>query len=386
MPSKIIIFISLSLILLSMCVAKDIPSMLSEANKLKYAEKYEAAEKIYDEVLKIDPENVEAINGKDDCRVMLTPIIPMQHLAPTEIDPESRKAIKRWEEAKTPWDKKRAEIALELDAVRYTGKVFGEQSEKLSKEVDALIEKAASKIARGLNPERVYLDTERELFDMQQNTNRAWKGHGPEILKPAMERLIKYYDENNLPDPSDPMLLSAGTSPEVTQEGEVSELTVTIKNRSSLPVILIDFQFEGLDYLTFTWQKAMYGELSYDGTKDVFVYNPLAQQETYHHFNLGLLFPGQTTTFRKAARIPQPRPTAYLRFVPVSSHDLKSIYAPTDDDRVYSRADLFELRRNAPVELSLSDENPFPGKGTIIFDTQESIIRMQSFTLDLGPK
>ncbi|MEA3494026.1 MAG: hypothetical protein U9R38_06535 [Candidatus Margulisiibacteriota bacterium] len=294
MPSKIIILISLSIILASTCIAKDIPSMLSDAKKLKYAE-------------------------------------------------------------------------------------------KLNKEVDALIVKAISKIERGLNPERVYLDTERELFDMQKSANQSWKGHGPEILKPAMEKLINYYDEKELPDPSDPLLLSISASPEVTQEGEVSELTVTIKNRSSLPIILIDFQFEGLDYLTFAWQKSMRGDLSYDGTKDVFVYNPLAQQETYHHFNLGLLFPGQTTTFHKTARIPEPKPTAYLRFVPVSSYDLKNIYSTTDST-IYSQADIFELQRNAPVEITLSDKNTFPGKGTIIFDTEESIIRMQSFTLDLGPK
>ena len=50
-------------------------------SELKYAEKYEVAEKLYDQILEADTQNKEALRGKADCRIMLEPIIPVQHLA-----------------------------------------------------------------------------------------------------------------------------------------------------------------------------------------------------------------------------------------------------------------------------------------------------------------
>jgi len=201
MQSKVIALVPILLILVSMCAAKDISSMLAEADKLKYAEKYEEAEKVYDEVLKIDPDNKEALQGKDDCWVMLEPVVLIQHIAPTEVDPEYMEVAKRFENAVTPWDKRRAEIAYERYAVRYTGKVFSKAGKKLKKEAGDIVAAAAKRVENGEDAEKVYRETEKKLMEKQENAHRSWKGHGPEFLEDALAKLDKIYDDNDWPRP-----------------------------------------------------------------------------------------------------------------------------------------------------------------------------------------
>jgi tetratricopeptide (TPR) repeat protein len=386
MQSKIIALIPILLLLVSMCAAKDIPAMLAEANKLKYAEKYEEAEKIYNEVLKIDPKNKAALQGKDDCRVMLEPIIPMQHLMVTEIDPEYSELINHHKNASTPWDKKRAEIAYERYAVRYTGKVFGEAGKKLEKEADEIIAAAAKRVEGGEDPEKVYLETEKELTEKQRIAHRGWKGHGPQFLEKVLNKLDKIYKDNNWSNPYEPLTLSAKASPEATKEMDISELTVSIKNKSQSPVILLAFQFEGLRYITFSWQKAMHGDLSFDKEESVYRYNSLAQQETYHYFNNGLLLPSQTAVFRKSVRIPKPTSNAYVRFVVLNEESMRHVYIPSGEDiDTYVPISYEELKAAAGPDY-FTEEGPFPNLGTIIFDAQDPKISIQSFILVLGEK
>lgn len=370
--------------LVSFCTAKnpseDIPALLSKANKLKYAEKYEEAKKIYDEILKSDPCNKEAIKGKDDCRIMLEPVILIQHLMPPIIDPEYQELIKKLEEAKTPWDKRRAEIAIELYAVRYTGKVFSEDREKLEKETKKIIEKAIKRIEKRESAEKVYVETEREIIKKQRNAHQTWKGHGPEILKPAMKKLNEYYEKNNLPNPSKPLILTAHTSQKATKEMEVSNLIISIKNKSSYPIILLDFQFEDLKYITFSWQRAMYGSLSYDKKKNIYFYNHFAQQKTYNYFNCGLLFPGQTVSFSKDARIPKPECNAFVRFSILDDETIKFIYAPTENIYIYAPATLEKLKAvPGPKSFFVEEKAPFPDRKTIIFDNSSDITKTQEF-------
>jgi tetratricopeptide (TPR) repeat protein len=180
------------LIFVSFCTAKDPSNMLAKADKLKHAEKYEEAEAIYDEILKTDPENKEALKGKDDCRIMLTPIIPMQHIAPDITDPDYAAAVKKYDEAKTPWDKKRAEIGIEHAAVRFTGKVFGKSSAEYKKDANKIVENAFKQIEEGQFAELVYADTIKKLTELQKKANQSWKGHGPDIYTPALNKLDHY--------------------------------------------------------------------------------------------------------------------------------------------------------------------------------------------------
>ena len=57
---KLFYTIALLCLICSSVQAQDIPSLLKQADKLKHAEKYQAAEKLYDDILKIEPANLEA--------------------------------------------------------------------------------------------------------------------------------------------------------------------------------------------------------------------------------------------------------------------------------------------------------------------------------------
>ncbi|MBU0672734.1 MAG: hypothetical protein KJ732_06895 [Candidatus Margulisbacteria bacterium] len=205
MGTKIIImFISLFLFMSFTSANADheeAASLLSKADNFKYAEKYEEAEKLYDEVLKIDPNNKEALQGKDDCRIMIEPIIPTQHLMipPAYDDPEYNKLIEQFEQAKTPWEKRRLEIALDRFALKYTGRVYSADVPRWEEKAEKVIARAISKVKVGLPPEYVYQQTKRDLESLQETANRGWKGHGPEILEPALLKLKKLYQENSYP-------------------------------------------------------------------------------------------------------------------------------------------------------------------------------------------
>jgi hypothetical protein len=384
MQNKILIIVLLLLLAFS-SAAKDLDPRLIEADKLKYDEKYEEAERLYDEILENDPDNLEAIQGKDDCRIMIEPVIPVQHLAVPAgwDDPEYVRLVKQLEEAQTPWDKRRAEIALDRCALRYTGYVFSQAKKKMAVEVDKIIKEARRKIENGRPAERVYLEAEAELKTLQESAHRNWKGHGPEFLKEALEKLDAYYEENDLPNPSQLLILSIKTTPVVTMEGQEVDLTAAITNKSLIPVILIDLQLEGLNYKTFSWQKAMYGSLSYDKEKDQFTYNSLAQQETYNIFNIGMLFPGHTILFSKKVRIPKPDGKAYITYAKLDRESIKHVYAPSGASDVYSPATLAKLKDLAEDNVSVAENNPFPSSGTIIFDDSYVQPATQAITLDL---
>ncbi|MFH1347922.1 MAG: hypothetical protein ABIH22_04450 [Candidatus Margulisiibacteriota bacterium] len=388
MQNKLILTFLLLSLLVSFVSARDpyqnIITILEKAEALKYAENYEEAEKLYDEVIKMDPDNIKAQKGKDDCRIMIEPIIPMQHLMPTMIDPEYLELIKKSEEAKTPWDKKRAEISLEHYAVRYTGKVFGEQSKEWDKKADKIVAAGINKAKNSADPETTYLETEKELRSLQESAHRSWKGHGPDILDAAIAKLDKYYDENDLFTPSKPLTLSFITSPEVTKEGQVVGLTISLANKSSIPIILISFQLEGLNYETFSWQKALYGSLSYDKKKDEYLYNIIAQQETPQIFNMGLLLPGGKTTFTKKARIPKLKNKAIISFVFLDDETLKRVYFFNKGkgiNHIYkpiTGAKLKNLSESQALQPAIYKET--------IFDYQERAPREQVFVLGSDEK
>jgi len=391
MQNKILLTIILIFMLAFVSFAKDMPKnnvsdLLSQANKLKHAEKYEDAEKLYDAVLIIDPEDKEAQQGKDDCRIMIEPIIPMQHLAVPYVhdDPEYRRILEMSKKAKTPWDKRRAEIAFERYAVKYTGKVFGEAREDFEKRAEKILRKARKKIAKGYSTDKAYLEADTELRNLQKRAHQGWKGHGPEILESSLKELNKFYEENKYPNPSQPLALSFVTSPEVTKKGQVVGLTVSLKNKSSFPIILMDLQLGGLRYRTFSWQKAMYGSLNYDNKKNLYYYNGLAQQETYNYFNQGLLFPGQTLSFNKKARIPEPNPTVIVSFVILDDETLKNVYASKDFKGMmdeYVPADLKKLKSVTIDKRVTFEDARFPSRGTTVFDNRESPVREQLFSL-----
>ncbi|MBU1026480.1 MAG: hypothetical protein KKA31_02000, partial [Candidatus Margulisbacteria bacterium] len=367
--------------LLSFAQAKDVTSLLAEASKLKHAEKYQEAEKLYDEVLKIEPGNKEALQGKDDCFIMLNPPVPMQHLMPTMIDPEYIELIDKSSAAKTPWEKRRAEMAMEMYAVRYTGKVFGEAGKKFNEQAAEIIERAQTRIKNKEDSNKVYLETEKELKELQKAAHQGWKGHGPEFLQEALGELNKVYKEKGLPNPSALLTLEFKTSPKATKEGTVVELTVSLTNNSKNPIILNSLQIDGSDYQTFTWQKAMYGSLNYEKKEDKYIYNPLAQQETYGYFNVGLLFPGQTTSFTKSVRLPQPEPTVNIEFNIADEETIKYIYLPKENSDEYLPASLEQINKLPHNNTKVDEKGLFPTNQTIIFLADQVGPRQQTFEI-----
>lgn len=166
--------------------------LLTRANKKKYAEAYKEAKELYEKVLALDPNNQEALQGKDDCQIMLEPFHLVQALAPPPADfadPDYQALVKQQAEARTPWDKRRAEIAFNRFALKYTEKIFGEDQARLKQEVDKMIKEALQRIRDGESAENVYQATKENLIALQEKAHRSWKGHGPQFLDSALKKL-----------------------------------------------------------------------------------------------------------------------------------------------------------------------------------------------------
>jgi len=192
------LILMLCLFFASLALAQDIPALLAQAKEFKYAEKYEAALKIYEQVLGQAPDNQIAQQGKADCELMLSPPIMIQHLAPIEIDEEYRELVKKYEAAKTPWDKRRADMELEMYAVRYTGKVFSRQEKKLLKQAEQIVDQAIFKAEFTGNSSMAYLEAKNKLSELQKHAHQSWKGHGPEVISKAKEKLERYINKQRL--------------------------------------------------------------------------------------------------------------------------------------------------------------------------------------------
>jgi hypothetical protein len=381
----LLLLLPLTLAGLAKDASDELSFLLNKADTLKHAEKYEEAERLYLEALRLDPKNLAAQKGRQDCLIMLEPPLPIQHLVPPVYDEKYQELLDKYGKAETPWDKRRAEIAIECYGIEYTGKVFAQDAEKLSARADQIIGAAVTEAAQGASAESIYLVTVEKLKALQTEANCSWKGHGPEILEPAILKLDKLYQDKGLSNPAKPLTISAQTSPKVTAEGQTVELFLTITNSSATPVILIDLWLAGLEHKVFSWQKAMHGSLEYNNEKDIFTYNSLAQQETYGIFNLGLLFPGQTAGFRQQVRVPGPSVEAHVRFAVINEETIKYVYAERTDD-IYAPASLAELKPLAKDRTLITEDPRFPDQATIIFDDFQARVWTQSFTLDLGPK
>ncbi|MBU0686957.1 MAG: hypothetical protein KKB81_03830 [Candidatus Margulisbacteria bacterium] len=360
--------------------------LLDQANALKSAEKYEDAEKLYDEVLSTDPDNLEALNGKDDCRIMLEPIIPMQMLAiPMGYDdPEYLELLKREEEAQTPWDKRRAEIALDRFQMKYMGRVFSEDEDRFNQHVKEIIDQAIQKVKSGESSQKAYIAAEKELNDLQSRAHQNWKGHGPQIIGPAINKLNQAYQNNHYPIPTNLLILSFDIATQESKEKDVYDVKVSVQNRFSYPVVLIDFQIEGKEYKDFSWQRPMYGVLNYNEDTDRYYYNFLSQQETIPKFNLALLFPDRTTNFQKKMRIPDSGLQATIQFVVIDNETIGNVYIVKEssgNNDVYEPADFRDLKQRAKEDFFVSEETIFPGPDAIIFNIDESKVRTQDFTL-----
>ena len=121
------------------------------------------------------------------------PAAPEQHIAPPIDDERFNELTRQRDAAITPWEKRRVERDMERLSVRYTEEMYQQDSRKLEAEADAIIEQAKTRMAEGAPPDKVYREAKRALTRLQESSDRSWKGHGPEILAPSLEKLEKIF-------------------------------------------------------------------------------------------------------------------------------------------------------------------------------------------------
>lgn len=385
---KVIIF-ALLFLFATTCLAEDTKILLEKANQLKHQAKYEEAEGLYLQVLEYDPYNPEALHGREHCRIMIEPLIPTQHLAlPPEFDEEHHALIQQLEEAEAPWDRRRIQMELFRMQERHTGDVFAEDEAEWTMFADETLSQGFERLKQGDSPQQVYLETEKELVDLQRQANRAWKGHGPKVLKPALEKLDKFYKDHNYKNPALPLILSVEINKESSEEGKDADLIASITNTSSFPVVLLDMYLEEQGHKIFAWQRTMRGTLHYNETKDEYLYHRQDQQESPPLFNTGLLFPNQTLTFIKRNRIPKQKTSAQVGFVLLDDPE-SMVYIQKSSDGAnvtYKPVKVVDIAYLATVKSFFVKEGPSPAHGTVIFDDRDEAIRMQSFLFDLATK
>ncbi|MDD5382918.1 MAG: hypothetical protein PHH60_04615 [Candidatus Margulisbacteria bacterium] len=117
--------------------------------------------------------------------VFLKPGLKLEALGLTRVVPE-KLGPKAPEQrlATLPGEKKRLGDEFTADEKAYL--------EKADKE----IEYAQARIRAGELTQSVYQSTKKTLSELQAQADFAWKGHGPEILKPALKKLDRIYQQN----------------------------------------------------------------------------------------------------------------------------------------------------------------------------------------------
>lgn len=165
-------------------------------------EKYEEAMRHFETVLKLDPGNTVAMEGIENCNVMLDEYHPIQHMGPPpgdfdgailpptiDVAPDAGNDM---EDTRKPWEIRRELLANlrghDKRGIEFTQDAFEEARQKGFERVDAILDS----VREGMlveDRQRVFESGRRELEDLQEELNRGWKGHGPEILEEGLRKL-----------------------------------------------------------------------------------------------------------------------------------------------------------------------------------------------------
>ncbi len=372
------------LLLSSVTCAEENLEMLERANQLKHEGQYEAAAELYEEILAEDHGNKEALAGRDDCLIMITPLIPTQSLMipPAYDDPEYLALLDSLNHAATPWEKRRVEIALDRFSMKYTGRVFAEDEERLEREVGRIVDKAIRTIEGGAAPQKVWFDTDSALRELQAKAHQSWKGHGPDLLPAAWEKIDRYYGEHGLPNPGQPLTLSLSPAAEVSGEGESTRLTVSLSNESTSPVLLIHFRLIGVEDGGIDYRTRRSGRLTYDGDNDIYLLDTTGEEESDNLFYPGLLMPGGSIGSELNCK-PVEEIEAEARFILLDEEALQSVYfltehdGPTEIYRPISKADLTRYSESSSFYI---EGRLAPIHAPVVLDEIHHVVRAQPFT------
>nr|MDO8118735.1 tetratricopeptide repeat protein [Candidatus Sigynarchaeota archaeon] len=173
--------------------------------------KYEQARDIFEQVLELDPDNQDALQGISDCSTMLEPYHPVQYMAPigdmpVNISMEDMILAPSGERSGMsrqglPWEIMRARRGRNKEGIAYTARAFNEAGREASHDVECILEKARARANAGECKESIFRDIKQELSDFQEGLDRGWKGHGPDVTTKSMQELKRVLgmerDENS---------------------------------------------------------------------------------------------------------------------------------------------------------------------------------------------
>ena len=108
-------------------------------------EPYKKALEIYGQVLKIDPKNKEALEGKENAVIMLEPLYPQQSMmAPIPLEPVDLKPVEIKKPVwRTPWERKKAAIRSQEANLSYTVDIVQAVYRKFTNNCEKLLIEAA---------------------------------------------------------------------------------------------------------------------------------------------------------------------------------------------------------------------------------------------------
>ncbi len=188
---------------------KDVESEVESMNSspylsTPYPEKYEQAKVLFEEVLKLDPNNWEAREGLLICDEMLSPYYPVQYMAPLEdlspvdlsplaptpslpgnssLSPSPSLHPKLKPTMPLPWEVRFHARGRDQTGLNYTAQEFSKARKKAENQIQVLLEEAKKEISiAGIDPAALKEKYLKKINELQDQLNQGWKGHGPEIL------------------------------------------------------------------------------------------------------------------------------------------------------------------------------------------------------------
>ena len=164
--------------------------LLERAERLKWAERYDEALEVYGKIMELDPANKVALEGADDCRLMLQPEPVAQYMEPEPGHPQFERAYEKIRKAETPWGRRRAQLALCELGVRYTWEQLEPEESYYRKRAEEIVSQAVD-ASHSRRPQEVFEEARKKLLELQPEGDKGWTWFGFEVIDDSLEKLRK---------------------------------------------------------------------------------------------------------------------------------------------------------------------------------------------------
>lgn len=162
--------------------------------------KYEKALALFYKILAVDPQNQDALKGKDICEEMLQPYHPVQYMVPSEgldiaatpsvVDNKEHK--KKQGKKQLPWEMLKERRIRDRRGLDYTASEFGKAEQYAKREIEKILSKFIEESDIASDYEMILKETKKIINEYQEKLNQSWKGHGPSIISHAYKYLARY--------------------------------------------------------------------------------------------------------------------------------------------------------------------------------------------------